>query len=144
MCELRCAFPVTDSRIASGGTQIGLGKLGGSLSNNSDIRSLLSEPVIAVVEQLLGPMEYLRALGAPVAQIAAQIALRFPELVPDCAPGKDAPALDESGATHLLCYFRMRHLRLVLSFYCVLGWHTDGFRRGKTHEFRFSSCSILL
>jgi hypothetical protein len=62
-----------------------------------------------VVEQLLGPAEYLRAGATAVVaaagsrpNITAQIALRFPELAPDCVLGDGAPALDQCGAVYHL------------------------------------------
>ncbi len=109
----------------SGGAQVGLGKLGGALSNCPEVRNLISTEVVKVLESLFGRNEISglsddihnsgRAKSSVISEPSekhsfpsAQIALRFPEL-------SDITSIDPGG------------------------WHTDGYRRGKTHEF-----SVLL
>jgi hypothetical protein len=105
--------------ISAGGTQEGLGKLGGYLSNCEEIRSLLLHPetckgpsLLSIIEELVGAVD----LGS----ISGQIALRFPEYVQDS----------------LLCSTTSSFLQLPDgSFPVGSAWHTDGLRQGKYHGF---------
>lgn len=84
-----------------GGIQDGMGKLGGGLSNHRVMRALYHDTAVkSVIGELLG------AGNCDDANLAAQIALRFPE---DCL------SPDESPPTPM--------------------WHTDGLRQGKLHPF---------
>ena len=85
-----------------GGIQGGdMGKLGGGLSNHRVMRSLYHDTAVkGVVGELLGPGR------CDDANLAAQIALRFPE---------DSVCGDEAPPTPM--------------------WHTDGLRQGKLHPF---------
>lgn len=54
----------------------GSGKLEGSITNSDEVRALLSREVVYILEQLLGEGQFVPPQGA-------QLALRFPELVPE-------------------------------------------------------------
>jgi hypothetical protein len=109
--------------VSAGGTQEGLGKLGGYLSNCDEVRSLLLHPetckgsvvsVLNIVEELLG--QGMVDLGS----ISGQIALRFPEYAHDSVLCSDKST------------FRQLHDG---SLPVGSAWHTDGLRQGKYHGF---------
>jgi hypothetical protein len=112
--------------LSAGGTQDGYGKLGGSLSNCSEIRSLLLHPqsskgasisLLNIIEEMLGVGR------VDMGSISGQIALRFPENIQDsvtCCLNSDS--------------FNFSHMPDgTLSIGSA--WHTDGFRQGKYHGF---------
>ena len=109
--------------VCAGGTQDGLGKLGGHLSNCNEIRSLLLHPdsskgknisLLNIIEELLGDG------NVNMGSISGQIALRFPEYVQD----------------NPLCSTRCNFIQQSDGSYPIgSAWHTDGFRQGKYHGF---------
>ena len=100
----------------AGGIQEGMGKLGGGLSNCKVVRSLYHDTgVRALAEQFLG------AGNCDDANLAAQIALRFPE----DASLDDAPSLAPTAPS----------ARPGTKATTTPQWHTDGCRQGKLHPF---------
>ena len=67
--------------LTPGGTQPGFGKIGGSVSNCSEVRALLEPPsqIVRIVEELFGCGSH---SIAALHDASAQIALRFPERIP--------------------------------------------------------------
>ena len=109
--------------ISAGGTQDGLGKLGGYLSNCEEVRALLLHPetckgsnvsLLNIIEELLGEGM------VDLTSISGQIALRFPEYIKDS----------------LVCSTTSSFLQLPDGSLPIgSAWHTDGLRQGKFHGF---------
>jgi hypothetical protein len=66
-----------------GGAQTGLGKLGGNLSNAPEIRALLEDKLLHILESLLGGQGEIDGVENG-GNLSGQIALRFPEYLSEC------------------------------------------------------------
>ena len=103
--------------VSSGGTQKGLGKLGGGLTQDPRVLALMSGVAWQWAEQFLG-------VGQIDFNLSPQIALRFPELVDGKGDVLGDGAYDMS--TEVLPEKYGTDNRL---------WHTDPHRQGHTHNF---------
>jgi hypothetical protein len=120
----------------SGGTQPGLGKLCGAASTSAEVRALLQcAGVCAALEQVLGQGWDARQPGTT--PLSGQVAMRFPEHT-----HLSAEELDSAGTRNRILksygeQFDVAESEYYLITNILVAWHTDGFRRGKVHEFRY-------
>ena len=120
----------TPGSLHAGGTQPGMGKLGGKLTQAPEVQALITSEVRIVLEELLGINKVaglppynassfntdnsrLKVLSTPFP--TAQIALRFPEIMP---AGDSPPDLSRSGS----CFCMIGNIKSYCNITCSVAY----------------------
>ena len=111
--------------VAPGGAQEGLGKLQGSLTQHPTVRSLFTEPLLVLVDALLGQGK------CDLRNLSGQLALRFPEYEESnsSSSSSSSDSISSSGSGKKKKYISRE------DFSAGRCWHTDGLRRGRIIPF---------
>ncbi len=107
----------------AGGTQQGMGKLPGGLSNHKTIQALLTDPNLLTILEA-----FFHKDGLVLDNQSAQIALRFPEMTGGRFRGTNKSINEKTSSNTSAA----SSTPITLASH---PWHTDGSRQGRLHPF---------